>query len=150
MPKNVITCPHCKCATFRDRPTCVSCGKDISPPTPAETPTPLTRAGVIYLIRCGPYHKIGKTIRRELRYRQLEIQLPEKAELIHEITTSDVDIAEAHWHQFFAYHRKNGEWFALTEDDVNYFRRWTHIEITPPEPTAGLRPPPLDTVSQTS
>ena len=127
MPKNIITCPHCKQATWRHQTTCIACGAHFPPPALGGR----TRAGIIYLIRCGSYHKIGKTTRRELRYRQLDIQLPEKAELVHEITTNNVDFAESHWHQFFAHRRKNGEWFALTEDETSYFRRWKRMEIAP-------------------
>jgi hypothetical protein len=81
------------------------------------------RKGVVYLLRCGEYYKIGKSVNSERRYRELRIQLPEKPVLIHKIQTNDVGYCEQHWHKRFASLRKNGEWFSLSEEDVIEFTR---------------------------
>ena len=79
--------------------------------------------GYVYLIKAGKHHKIGKTNSIGRRVGQLKIQLPDKAELIHQITTDDPTGIEAYWHGRFREKRLNGEWFALTRQDITAFKR---------------------------
>lgn len=79
--------------------------------------------GFVYLIKSGRNFKIGKAKSVDLRYRQLKIQLPQAAEVIHRIKTDDPYGIEAYWHRRFADKRLNGEWFALSADDIKAFRR---------------------------
>ncbi len=88
-----------------------------------------SRAGVVYLIRCGAFYKIGKTKNPGSRYGQLKIQLPQKPEVIHEISTNNIDVVEKHWHRHFHGSRENGEWFSLTEEDVAEFVRYKRFEV---------------------
>lgn len=79
--------------------------------------------GFVYLIRSGRHYKIGKANSVEARHRQLKIQLPQAAEVIHRIRTDDAYGIESYWHRRFADKRLNGEWFALSAEDVKAFRR---------------------------
>ncbi len=79
--------------------------------------------GFVYLLKSGRYYKIGRSISVGQRERQLSIQLPEKAGIVHHIRTDDPVGIEAYWHKRFEAKRKNGEWFDLNSDDVNIFRR---------------------------
>lgn len=87
------------------------------------------REGVIYLLRSGTWYKIGKTVDPKSRYGQLDIQLPEKAEKMHEISTSNIDTLERHWHKYFKDKRANGEWFQLTDEDVREFMSYNRVDI---------------------
>jgi hypothetical protein len=87
---------------------------------PVELPD---RNGVVYLLHCGKRYKIGKTVNGKRRYGQLKLQLPEKADLVHEIRTNDIDYCERHWHRHFAEQRLNGEWFILNDDDISEFKK---------------------------
>ena len=79
--------------------------------------------GFVYLIKSGRHYKIGKANSVEARHRQLKIQLPQAAEILHRIKTDDPYGIESYWHRRFASKRLNGEWFALSIEDIKAFRR---------------------------
>lgn len=79
--------------------------------------------GEVYLLRVGRHYKIGRTNSFGRREYELAIQLPERATTVHVIKTDDPVGIEDYWHRRFAAKRANGEWFALTSDDVAAFRR---------------------------
>ena len=79
--------------------------------------------GFVYLIKSGRHFKIGKANSVEARHRQLKVQLPQAAEVVHRIKTDDPYGIESYWHRRFADKRLNGEWFALSADEVKAFRR---------------------------
>jgi hypothetical protein len=86
-----------------------------------------TRDGFVYmgLLKVGreKRYKIGRTNPVERRRDQLSIQLPEDLEPVHHIRTDDPTGIEAYWHQRFAAKRTKGEWFTLSREDVQAFKR---------------------------
>ena len=97
----------------------------IAEPLQAEVIEPITKTalGYVYLIKSGRYYKVGRSNAVGRREREIALQLPEESRRIHTIETDDAPGIEAYWHGRFAAKRKNGEWFALTQDDVRAFKR---------------------------
>jgi Meiotically up-regulated gene 113 len=57
------------------------------------------------------------------RKRELAIQLPERAIVVHSMKTDDPPGIEAYWHKRFKDKRRNGEWFELSASEVSAFKR---------------------------
>lgn len=79
--------------------------------------------GYVYLLRSGRYYKVGHTNSVGRRERELVIQLPERANVVHAIKTDDPVGIESYWHCRFEARRKNGEWFELGAADLAAFKR---------------------------
>lgn len=79
--------------------------------------------GIVYLMKSGKYYKIGRSNNAERRAYELRLQLPDKLEIVHKIKTDDPIGIEEYWHKRFKDKRKNGEWFELTRQDIEIFRR---------------------------
>lgn len=86
-----------------------------------------TKEGYVYLglLKLGreKRYKIGKTVLVERRRDQLSVQLPADLELVHAITTDDAYGIEDYWHRRFATKNTKGEWFSLSRQDVDAFKR---------------------------
>lgn len=78
-------------------------------------------SGAVYLIKSGEFYKIGKTINYKRRYPEIKLQLPFDTEEVHIILTNNINFLEKHWHLRFKNKRKNGEWFKLSDKDVEEF-----------------------------
>jgi len=85
--------------------------------------------GYVYLLKHGSRreYKIGRTYNPLRREGEIAIELPEKLKPIHYIETDDPSGIENYWHTRFSKKRKEGEWFALSADDVRAFMRWKRI-----------------------
>jgi hypothetical protein len=79
--------------------------------------------GFVYLLKSGRFYKIGRSNSSGRREYELAIQLPEKANVAHQIRTDDPVGIEAYWHKRFESRRKNGEWFELSASDIKAFKR---------------------------
>lgn len=85
--------------------------------------------GYVYMLRHGSRreYKIGRTNNPIRREGEIRVELPQKLEPIHVITTDDHSGVESYWHRRFEGKRLKNEWFALTADDVRAFKRWQRI-----------------------
>ena len=103
------------------------CDKYLAGRSAVEVPRPDSPdagpVGFVYLLQVGRHYKIGKTNSVGRRERELAIQLPERARLVHQIATDDPTGIERYWHDRFGDRRGNGEWFVLDAADVAAFKR---------------------------
>jgi hypothetical protein len=79
--------------------------------------------GYVYLLKSGRHYKIGRSNAAGRRERELAIQLPDRAAIVHKIKTDDPVGVESYWHRRFNEYRKNGEWFELSAEHVTAFKR---------------------------
>lgn len=101
------------------------CESEVQKKHTAEVPTEPSnhQDGYVYLIQSGRHYKIGYTNDICRRGKEISVELPERANTIHVITTDDPSGIEAYWHHRFKSRRGNGEWFSLTQADIKAFRR---------------------------
>lgn len=98
------------------------CAKKPGTSNPKRNPTQATTVSCTSSNRGGSTRSV-KTNSVGRRERELAIQLPEQARMVHSIKTDDPTGIEAYWHRRFDTKRKNGEWFELNASDVAAFRR---------------------------
>jgi len=86
-----------------------------------------TTEGYVYmgLLKLGreKRYKIGKAILVGRMADQISLQLPENLELVHAIATDDAYGIEDYWHRRFKSKNTKGEWFSLSREDVQAFKR---------------------------
>lgn len=78
------------------------------------------KPGYVYLLKAGPYYKIGKTQNVDERIKQLATLPPFDLELVHVIPSPQPHKLESVLHKRFDDLRVNGEWFLLGTEDVEY------------------------------
>lgn len=87
-------------------------------PRPTKLPTP----GYVYLLQSERGYKIGKSKSPGKRVETLGVVLPFPIDTVALIKTPNMGQLELELHNHFADKRINGEWFALTPEDVEYIK----------------------------
>jgi len=81
------------------------------------------KAGYVYLLQSpSEYYKIGFSATPEDRVKTFKNKLPFEVEYICLIPTDNMKKLEGELHDRFEDRRVDGEWFALTENDVAYIK----------------------------
>lgn len=84
---------------------------------------PRPKPGYVYLFKAdNGVYKIGQSVDPDARITSLGVKLPYELESVHRIETHDMNELESDLHDRFADKRLEGEWFELTESDVDYIR----------------------------
>jgi hypothetical protein len=75
--------------------------------------------GFIYFLQAeNDIVKIGKTINLKNRFDQIQPQLPFKTKIMYVLKTPDYTLLEKKFHELFDDKQVNGEWFKLTDIDI--------------------------------
>ncbi len=74
----------------------------------------------VYLLKAGPSCKIGIADDVEARVKQLQSGCPETIEILGRWPHAQARKKERCLHTHFKNKRKNGEWFALDQDDIQF------------------------------
>ncbi|AQQ52292.1 GIY-YIG nuclease family protein [Planococcus lenghuensis] len=112
-----------------------------------QSPFPDGKApGYVYFVQeyLNGTFKIGKTKNIEKRMNVFGVKLPFENQLVFLIKCADHHQAEAVFHKHFADKRLEGEWFALTKEDVTWVREGKY---TPEIEQTIFPPPPVPTDS---
>lgn len=75
-------------------------------------------AGYVYLAKCGPYYKIGKSKYPTKRLAQIALQMPWPLREVAVWHTETMSTMERNLHLWWAHRRRNGEWFEFTDFDL--------------------------------
>ncbi len=102
---------------------CTDVHETLEPKNSTAKPPNAVSEGFVYLMKSGRFYKIGRSNAAGRREYELSIQMPEKAKNIHAIRTDDPIGIEAYWHKRFDAKRKNGEWFDLSVQELNAFKK---------------------------
>ena len=79
------------------------------------------REGFVYVLKskdANPVHKIGRSRQLDTRIKGFNTKLPFEVDVLHTFKTNDTIRAEKCLHDQYADKRTNGEWFKLTEEDI--------------------------------
>ncbi len=82
-------------------------------------------AGYVYVIQDVSHtrqYKIGRTNHPATRLNQFGVQLPFETEVVAILRTTDASALEQELHQHYAAQRTRGEWFELTDADIQEIR----------------------------
>lgn len=93
--------------------------------TPIEVigePTNSPRAGVVYVLKSAYGYKVGRTRNVPARMRAFGVHLPFFYTIPLCAWFDDCVLAEGRYHDVFRSQRINGEWFDLSEDDIELIR----------------------------
>ena len=91
-----------------------------TPVIPPREPEPLNPVGYIYVLQCQEFYKIGIADDIKKRMASLQTGNPIKLRLILCQRHSDYKTMERWYHQKFRAKQIQGEWFKLSDDDVEW------------------------------
>ena len=80
--------------------------------------------GFIYLIKSNNMYKIGKTKNIKTRIQSIKTSTPFLLEIVHTQKYINYHKIEKHLHTEFKDKRVSGEWFNLTENDIEYIKNY--------------------------
>ena len=91
---------------------------------PSRTPKP----GYVYVLQSptGAY-KIGHSKNPHSRLKTFQVKLPFEVEYVCLVYSGDMQGLELELHERFDERRINGEWFALSEDDIAYIQSLSEV-----------------------
>lgn len=112
------------CKVFYEQPNVDAFIENHNSSKPNNSPQypPETTDGYVYLMQSGDAFKIGMSQNPSERLRGISPILPYPVNLLCIVKTEDMRSLEVTLHERFADKRLNGEWFALSSEDIQYVK----------------------------
>lgn len=76
----------------------------------------------VYLIQFLQWYKIGCSADLDMRIRNIEQNLPDDVKLVHVWACKNYRRLELRFHNMYRTKRVKGEWFVLTDEDVQFMQ----------------------------
>lgn len=92
-------------------------------------PTDFPRSGVVYVLKSAYGYKVGRTRNVPARMRAFGVHLPFFYTILLCAWFDDCVVAESRYHDVFRSQRINGEWFDLTDDDIDLIRNRRFVPL---------------------
>lgn len=87
--------------------------------------------GYVYFVSCNGLVKIGRTKNFKDRMDVYSVKSPFETKILHQIKTDDSVSLEKHFHTIFMDKRTSGEWFDLTDKDIENIKSGKYLEGNP-------------------
>ena len=95
---------------------------------------------LVYLIRGGPYHKIGRTTNLKQRIKTLQTGHPYRVTVVHTWAVENAVEVEGCLHRQYASAKIHGDWFNLSQADIQTLLAITDWpSLKPPHPLLQWR-----------
>lgn len=78
--------------------------------------------GYVYVLELSGFYKIGSSKRPDKRYIQLSTGTPIDLKVVHWLKSPYYQTVEKQLHNRFAHKRTRREWFALTDEDIQWIK----------------------------
>lgn len=87
------------------------------------------KTGYVYFLKYGEDTKIGRAINVKTRIKELTKSMPRRFTLIHTIKTNDYAQCEKNFHDKYKEKRGVGEWFSLSDQDLEDIKKTDKINF---------------------
>lgn len=91
--------------------------------TESKPPRKKTEGHIYFITYDNKYYKIGKAKNLKNRIKVFSVEMPGEISVTHTVHSKDTWLTENLFHEYFKQKRIKGEWFDLSEKDLEYVKK---------------------------